>query len=201
MRKLAQVTTTLVLATVVLSGCGDDARDVDETTGDPTASPSDPVAATDWGKPATGPKVTGTGYTYRVPTIWADVTKRAKTMQARVDTAASEKAATDGFADNLSVDVGSEDVTLDQLATSIPVELEALVKKLEALPRVTIDGVEALHFRGPARSAGTDYFLEQFAAVHDGGVVVINFSLGRSMTAARRDALIASVMASWKWAG
>jgi hypothetical protein len=199
MRKLAQVTTAMVLATLVLSGCGADAGDGDETDGDPTATPSAPLAATDWGRPATGPVITGTGYTYRVPKTWGDVTARAKKVQASSDSAASEKAATDGFADNISVGYQSTDATLAELEAVLPAKLRSLVKKLDTLPHVTIDGVEALHHRGLAQSAGTTYFLEQFAVLRDGRVAIINFSLGQSLPVAEREAMVASVMASWTW--
>jgi hypothetical protein len=200
MRKLARVTTTLVLAAVVLSGCGDDdADDGDATTSEPTSTPSDTIEDTHWGKPATGPAIIGDGYRYRVPKTWADVTKRAKTMQSSVDSAAAEKAATDGFADNISVGYQSSDASLEELETMIPRQLRSLVQGLEALPHVTIDGEEALHHGGPATSAGTKYFLEQFAAPHGDRIAIITFSLGRSLTEKERDTMVASVMASWKW--
>lgn len=200
MRKLAQVTTALVLAAVVLGGCGDDDADGgDASTSEPTSTPSDTVEDTDWGKPATGPAITGDGYTYRVPKTWADVTKRAKAMQSSVDSAASEKAATDGFADNISVGYQSSDASLEDLEASIRRELRSLVEDLESMPPVTIDGEEALRHRGPAASAGTKYYLEQFATLKDDQIAIITFSFGRSVAAGERDALVASVMASWNW--
>lgn len=200
MRKLAHVATTLVLAAVALGGCGDGEADGgDETTSEPTSTPSETLADTDWGTPATGPVVTGEGYAYRVPETWGDVTGRAKKVQASVDSAAAEKAATDGFADNISVGYQSPDLTLEELESSMPTQLRSLVENLEALPHVTIDGEEALHHRGPAASGGTKYFLEQFAALQDDRLAIITFSFGRSLPAKERDAVIDSVMASWKW--
>jgi hypothetical protein len=207
MRKLARVATALILAAVVLGGCGDDAGDAGDVADDGgdrepsvTPTPTETVEATDWGKPAKGPKVTGEGYTYRVPTAWADVTKQARKMQASVDTAASEKAATDGFADNISVGYQATAATLDELAVTVQDQLEPLVKDLSALDHVTIDGVEALRHSGPASSAGRSYFLEQFVALRDGRVAIITFSLGRSLPVETREGLVASVMASWSWA-
>lgn len=210
MRKLAQVTTSLMLAAVVLAGCGDDDNKNDDAkAGEPSTSPSestpsestqsDSIEETDWGKPATGPEITGDGHTYRVPKSWADITERAKKLQSFVDSAASEKAATDGFADNINVGYQSTSATLDELEESLPTQLGALVKDLETLPRVTIDGVEALHHRGPAVSAGTKYFLDQFAAPKDDRIAIITFSFSRDLPAGEREAIVASVMASWKW--
>jgi hypothetical protein len=201
MKKLAQATATLMLAAVVLTGCGGDKKGNNEAkAADPCATQSS-VRETDWGKPATGPLVTGTDrtYSYRVPNSWADITKRAAKVQPSVDSAASEKAATDGFADNIDVGFQRCDRGLDLLEDSLPNEFKLIVKNLEVLPRVTVDGTEALHVRGPAVSAGTNYFLEQFAALKDGRIALITFSFGRDLPASKRDAMVSSVMASWKW--
>jgi hypothetical protein len=205
MRKLAQVTTSLMLAAVVLAGCGDDdSKNDDAKAGEPSTTQSEPtqsdsIEETDWGEPATGPEITGDGHTYRVPKGWADITERAKKLQSFVDSAASEKAATDGFADNINFGYQSTSATLDELEESLPTQLGALVKDLETLPRVTIDGVEALHHRGPAVSAGTKYFLDQFAALKEDRIAIITFSFSRDLPAGEREAIVASVMASWKW--
>jgi hypothetical protein len=215
MKKLARVTTTLMLAAAVLAGCGGDDKDSnDAKAGDPAttqsestqsestlseSTQSDSIEDTDWGESATGPEITGDGYTYRVPQGWGDVTKAARKLQSFVDSAASEKAATDGFADNINVGYQSTSATLDELEESLPTQLGALVKDLETLPRVTIDGVEALHHRGPAVSGGTKYFLDQFAALQDDRIAIITFSFSRDLPADEREALVSSMMASWKW--
>lgn len=205
MNKLARVVFTLTLAAVVLAGCGDDDNDgkdgSDAQPADPCATQSDGQEI-DWGKPAAGPAVTGSDrtYTYRVPQGWADITKRAKKLQSSVDSAASEKAATDGFADNINVGFQRCDRGLDLLEDSLPDELEILAQNLEVLPRVNLDGVEALHARGPAVSDGTKYFLEQFAALKDGRVAIITFSFSRDLPEKERDTVVFSVMASWEWA-
>ena len=100
MKKLARVTTALMLAAVVLAGCGGDEKSTgDPQNADPSTTESDPIAETDWGKPATGPVISGDGYTYRAPKGWRDVTRGARSVQSMVDSAASEKAATGGFAE------------------------------------------------------------------------------------------------------
>jgi hypothetical protein len=201
MRRLARVATTLALAAAVLSGCGDDdAGNGDEVSSGPTSTPSDTLAETDWGEPATGPVIRGKGYTYRVPKTWGDVTEQAKKMQGSVDTAAAEKGATDGFADNISVGYQAFDGMLEDLRSTMATQLEILVAHLEVLPNVTMDGEESLHHRGPAASAGRKYFLEQFATLRDGRIAIITFSIASSMPAKERDAMIASIMSSWKWA-
>ena len=200
MEKLAQVASTLTLAAVVLAGCGgDDKNDGDAKSADPSPTQSDAALATDWGKPATGPAITGDGYTYSVPKDWADITKRARSLQASVDSAASEKAATDGFADNINTGYQTSDADLDELEAALPAQLSGLVDNLETWPRVTVDGVESLRHRGPAVSAGTKYFLEQFAVPRDGRIAIITFSFSRDLPEKQRDAVVSSVMASWKW--
>lgn len=200
MRKLAQVAFTLLLTATVLAGCGDDNKNgSDPKSADPSSTPSDAIEETDWGKPATGPQIAGDGYTYRIPESWADITKRARKLQASVDSAASEKAATDGFADNINTGYQTSDETLDEIEESMPAQLGGLVKDLETLPRVTVDGVESLRHRGPAVSAGTKYFLEQIAVPRDGRIAIITFSFSRDLPEKERDAVVSSVVASWKW--
>jgi hypothetical protein len=200
MKKLARVTTVLMLAAAVLAGCGgDDQRSDDPQAGDPSTATADTVEETDWGKPATGPVISGDGYTYRAPQGWGDVTKGARSVQSMVDSAASEKAATGGFAENVTVGFQSSGASLDQLEEAVPARLGSMVKDLETLPRVTIDGVESLHFRGPAVSAGTKYFLEQLDVVEDDRIAIIIFSFSRDLPARKRDVIVSTVMASWKW--
>jgi len=200
MKKMAQVASTLMLAAIVLAGCGDDDKNGgDAKSADPTPTQSEAIQDTDWGTPAAGPTITGDGYTYSVPKDWADITKRAKSLQASVDTAASEKAATDGFADNINTGYQTSDADIDELEESLPAQLSALVKDLETLPRVTVDGVESLRHRGPAVSAGTKYYLEQFAVPLDGRIAIITFSFSRELPEKQRDAVVSAVMASWKW--
>ena len=200
MKKLARVTTALMLAAVVLAGCGGDEKSTgDPQNADPSTTESDPIAETDWGKPATGPVISGDGYTYRAPKGWRDVTRGARSVQSMVDSAASEKAATGGFAENVTVGFQASGASLDQLEEAVPARLGSMVKDLQTLPRVTIDGVESLHFRGPAVSAGTKYFLEQLDAVQDDRIAIIIFSFSRDLPAGKRDAVVSSVMASWKW--
>lgn len=200
MKKLAQVASTLLIAGAVLAGCGNDDKNGDDAkSAEPSATQSDVIEDTDWGEPATGAELTGDGYTYSVPKTWADITKRARSLQASVDSAASEKAATDGFADNINTGFQSSDMTLDALEKSMPTQLKGLVNDLETLPRVTVDGIESLHHRGPAVSAGTKYFLEQLAVPLDGRIAIITFSFSRDLPEKQRDAVVSSVMASWKW--
>ena len=116
-----------------------------------------------------------------------------------MDSAASEKAATDGFADNINTGYQTSDASLDDLEAALPAQLSGLVDNLETLPRVTVDHVESLRHRGPAVSAGTKYFLEQFAVPQDGRIAIITFSFSRGLPEKQRDAVVSSVMASWKW--
>ena len=200
MKKLAQVAATLILAAVALAGCGDgDENGGDAKSAEPSPTRSEAIEDTDWGRPANGPEIAGDGYTYSVPKDWADITTRARSLQASVDTAASEKAATDGFADNISTGYQSTDAPLDDLEEAMPAQLKGLVDDLETLPRVTVGGVESLRHRGPAVSAGTKYFLEQFAVPQDGQIAIITFSFSRDLPERQRDAVVSSVMATWKW--
>jgi hypothetical protein len=213
MRRLIPGMLPLLLAAALLSGCGgDDGKDAgadasDETTSgsptDPGSSSTSPPESTDFGAPATGVAVTGTGYSYRLPAGWVDTSKQLKARQKTVDSAGSAKPAAPGFVDNINVGFDSAPgATLDQLQQTVPLQLSTLVKKVETLPLVGVDGVGAIHHRGPAELGDDKYFLEQFVTLDENGdITIITFSLGRDMPARERDRLVGSVMATWRWTG
>ena len=59
----------------------------------PSRSPSGPLEG----------DIVGKGYAFDLPDGWSDTTKKAKTLQATIDTAATEDNPSNGFADNLNV--------------------------------------------------------------------------------------------------
>lgn len=230
MKKIAQITATLLLSSLVLAGCGDDDKDSgsagdpasetpssetseetsetpseetsEETSEEPTEEESAETPESDFGDPATGATIKGDGYTYKIPGNWQDITAEAKQVQGTVDSAAGEANPSDGFRDNINVGFDqAQGASLDQLKASVPDQLKSLVKDLEVLDHVTIDGLEAIHHRGAAALGQTRYFLEQFAAIDDQDrIAIITFSFSRDVKPADRDKVINSVLASWKWA-
>ena len=166
MKRLARLTATVVLGSLVLAGCGNDddsgstsggkatsgSSASESTSESATESPSETTSESESGGPLEG-DIVGKGYAFDLPDGWSDTTKKAKTLQATIDTAATEDNPSNGFADNLNVGYNNVgEATLDQLEATVPDQLKNLVKEgdLDVLPRTEIAGVEAIHHRAPA---------------------------------------------------
>ena len=217
MKRLAHLTATVVLGSLVLAGCGNDddsgsasgdkatsgSSPSESTSESATASPTETTSASESGGPLKG-DIVGKGYAFDLPDGWSDTTKKAKTLQASIDTAATEDNPSNGFADNLNVGYNNVgEATLEQLEATVPDQLKNLVKEgdLEVLPHTEIAGVEAIHHRAPAQLGQTKYFLEQYAAITDeGNLAIITFSFARDVPKAQRDDVISTVIDSWQWA-
>lgn len=202
-----------LLTAVSLTGCGDDdgdaSKDAEATTSasssvsaTPSATPEEPKAQNlDFGKPAKGPKITGTGYRYRVPASWTEDTTGAKELDADIDTAAWESDGRDGFRNNVAVTyIVASGGDLAGLEESMTEQLSEQAKSLETLDRVLIDGRAAAHHRGTMKAEPSPYLLDQYSVIDDDGkVTVIGFSYPASLAAKKRDAITHSILASWKW--
>ena len=216
MKRLARLTATVVLGSLVLAGCGNDdsgsasgdkatsgSSPSESTSESATGSPTETTSASESGGPLKG-DIVGKGYAFDLPDGWSDTTKKAKTLQASIDTAATEDNPSNGFADNLNVGYNNVgEATLEQLEATVPDQLKNLVKQgdLEVLPHTEIAGVEAIHHRAPAQLGQTKYFLEQYAAITDeGNLAIITFSFARDVPKAQRDDVISTVIDSWQWA-
>ncbi|MDN5895815.1 MAG: DUF1795 domain-containing protein [Nocardioides sp.] len=227
MKKLANLTAAVLVSSLVLAGCGDsdkDAKSSDDAASQTSESPSDDAsdnasedgaedpsadssddtddtAKSDFGKPADGATVKGAGYSYSIPSDWKDITKEAKKVQQSVDTAAGVAKPSGTFRSNLNVGINdAPGTTLDQLEKAVPAQLKSMSPNLKSLPRVSIDGHEAIHHRGDASQQGTKYFLEQFATIDDDGkVMILTFSFDPDTKQADRDKVINSVLAGLKF--
>jgi len=217
MKKLARLTATVVLGSLVLAGCGNDddpgstsggkatsGSSASETASETaTESPSETPSESESSGPLEG-DIVGKGYAFDLPDGWSDTTKKAKTLQATIDTAATEDNPSNGFADNLNVGYNNVgEATLDQLEATVPDQLKNLVKEgdLDVLPRTEVGGVEAIHHRAPAALGQTKYFLEQYAAITDeGNLAIITFSFARDVPESERNDVISTVIDSWQWA-
>lgn len=200
----------LGIAGALLTACGGDdgaggAADPVSPSDTPSSSPTAPAEPTavrsSFGKPATGPLMKGTGYTYRLPAGWRDNTKLVKARQPIVDTAGTEAETTDGFADNVTVGFDSApDATLDDIEAAVPSRLEDLVAQVRGRPRVLVDGVEGVHHGGPAVDGDRRFHLEQVVTLDDEfRLGVISFSFSPDVPAAERSRSVDSVLASWRW--
>jgi len=215
-KRLARLTATVVLGSLVLAGCGNDdsgsasgdkatsgSSASESTSESATGSPTETTSESESGGPLKG-DIVGKGYAFDLPDGWSDTTKKAKSLQASIDTAATEDNPSNGFADNLNVgynNVGK--ATLAQLEATVPGQLKNLVKEgdLDVLPHTEIAGVEAIHHRAPAQLGQTKYFLEQYAAITDeGNLAIITFSFARDVPESQRNDVISTVIDSWQWA-
>ena len=217
MKRLARLTATVVLGSLVLAGCGNDddsgstsggkatsgSSASESTSESATESPSETTSESESSGPLEG-DIVGKGYAFDLPDGWSDTTKKAKTLQASIDTAATEDNPSNGFADNLNVGYNNVgEATLDQLEATVPDQLKNLVKEgdLDVLPHTEIAGVEAIHHRAPAQLGQTKYFLEQYAAITDeGNLAIITFSFARDVPESERNDVISTVIDSWQWA-
>lgn len=204
-----RVLSALLLAGALVAGCGEDDRGGAGDPPPPSTPASPPPSAeapspsprSDLGEPATGPMVKGTGYTYRLPAGWRDTTRLVKARQPIVDTAGTERATTDGFADNITVGFDTAPgATLDSIEAAVPSRLRSLVPDLQVRRRVLVDGLEGVHHGGAARDGDRRFHLEQVVTLGDDSRLgVISFSFSPGVPAARRARLVDSVLASWSW--
>lgn len=210
MNRLAAAATAALMSLALLAGCGGDDGDAKESdpssspsaaSPTPTAEESQAPADTDFGAPAKGARVKGKDYTYRMPMAWKNMTQQARTVQKSIDSSAGEATFDDGFKDNVSVNFDkAPGSTLDDLEASVPDQLAKNVKKLDMRPRVILDGVETLHYRGLFVSGASKYFLEQFTSIdEEARITIISFSFSPDLPKAERDQVVNGVLASWKW--
>ncbi|MET1058368.1 MAG: hypothetical protein ABWX84_02140, partial [Nocardioides sp.] len=143
MKTRARLTAVVLLGSLVLAGCGNDEDSPSTSGGKATSSSSPSESATESpsGSPSetatesasTGPlegDIVGKGYAFDLPRGWSDTTKKARTLQPSIDTAATEDDPSNGFADNLNVGYNHVgEATLEQLEATVPDQLKNLVKE------------------------------------------------------------------------
>jgi hypothetical protein len=188
MRRLL-VSAILALGLVTMTvGCASGGAPVSEST------PAPPLA-----EAATGPTITGDGYSYSVPEGWAEPTEPIPGFDP--DSLAFDEADADGFSDNVNVILSpSGEVTTEQVETLGVDELEnAGASDVTVLDRVQIAGAESAHLAAGTSSGEIEYLIDQFYPTHDGQTYVVTFSFSPTVTQADRDEVTSSVLASWAW--
>lgn len=191
----------LVVALVpTLAACGG-SDDKDSGSGSSTASYPKIDA-----QPATGKSVEGTGYSYKLPNGWEDITSQLKATQPGVDSGGRATPPTDPFTANLNTLTTPNQVqdarpSLDDLkvvAAQIKKEIAPLSPDAKLLSPVSVDGVPTVRQEGPANNSGAKFYLEQYWMVTPGSSYGFTFAFPRSTSSAERDKVVGSVLASVK---
>jgi len=146
--------------------------------------------------PATGPTISGTGYSFAAPEGWS---VPPETSFPNVDKLAANMTDADGFTDNVNVILSSSGlVSADEIETAGVDELEAAgADNVTVRNQVLVGGAEWAHL---AASFGSEYSIEQYYVSNDAQTFVVTFSFSQTVSEPDRDALAHSVLASWSWA-
>jgi hypothetical protein len=196
--RLAGLTAVAALA---LSACGSSSS---TTATDPgstveTSAPADATSSTaDPGvAPASGPVLSANGFSFHAPKGWADVTDQAQagvllyaadptdenplmiTVRHRAKAPATVTAAAQAAARMLVASGGSN---------------------VKIHPAVTVSGHRAAHVSAWQAKPGTHYQLDAYYVLTGKDGWVIMFATNQYTTPSRRDAMLASVLATCHWA-
>ncbi len=187
----------------LLAGCGGGPGGSADpgTSASPTPSTAPVIATPSPAAAATGIKVAGTGYAFRAPARWRDVSKQ---VSARgVDTAVAAARATAGFTSNINVVISNESFAADQVeqfTENARVQVDGTTSDSVVEQPTRVAGAVAGHLRGMHNSGKTSYWLEQYLISHGTHTYVVSFSFSPKVPAAKRNHQVASVLASWSWA-
>lgn len=150
--------------------------------------------------PAQGPRIHGSGYSFRVPTDWRDIGDVTSARGA--DTAAAAVKPVDGFTSNINVVIVDRSFTRDQVdevTRRARTEVGGSSSKYLIARPTTVAGSIAGHLRGPHSYGTAEYWLEQYLIAHGSHTYVASFSFSPKVPVKARDRQIASVLASWSW--
>lgn len=171
------------------------------STASPVSAPSSPAAVSGSARPATGPRISGAGYSYRAPKGWRDF---GSTLSAKgADSAAAALTPTHGFTSNVNVVIVDESFGRDQVdavAERARDEVDAGSHTYKVLAPTTVAGSIAGHLGGPRTSSGATYWLEQYLISHGSHTYVVSFSFSPKVPGSERSKEIAEILASWTWA-
>ena len=198
-------------AVLLLASCGkaaDTSSKDSSTSASPSSSTSESASAapSSTAAPASGKAMSGTGYTYHLPTAWEDISAQLKSNQPGIDTGGRAKPATPPFTANMNtlttpskISGDPSNADLDALAAQIKGEVATLAPNISTKPRYSIAGAPAVHQEGAANSSGTKFYLVQYFAVYKGNNYGITFAFPTSTSAADREKVVQPVLSSWKW--
>jgi hypothetical protein len=193
MKSLARSVATVAIL-LAITGCGGGSGSEEDVT---TSPASEREASTLSAAPADGATISTDDFTYTVPKGW-EQSDQSTALSLAIDL--QDK---DGFSDNLNVvrDNTVVGVKGDELEEAIEKVLTGVrAADITTKDRIQIDGEEAVHIGAVFETNGKKYRTEQYALGHDDSGYVITFSFSPDVTAAQRDKLSESILATWKWA-
>lgn len=184
-----------VAALVALTGCsGSDSDDSPISVASANADPS-----SDPRTPATGPTITGTGYTYKVPKGWGKPPHDVPGFD--FDSVAASLRDTDGFGDNLNV-IRAPGGTLSpqEVETGAEQELSGIgATDVTVNEWATVAGDDAAHLTAGMALNGLTYTVDQFYLSNAESTYVATFSFSTGLSARERAEVTDAVLASWDW--
>lgn len=194
----------LILAALALglvTGCGSSgpvATATPRAAPSPAASPTAPSA-----RPATGPRITGTGYRLRVPQGWRDVTSRLN-GDSGIDRAIGAIKPVNGFRSNFNVVVTDGSLTEKQLPAvldNIREQMLPTAPKYTVLAPTLVAGSHTGHLAGLRSGVNKPYWIDQYVITGDDHCYILSFSFSPKVTPTRRQHTIDSILTTWSWAG
>lgn len=189
MKSLLRPIAVVALVMATLTGCGGSGSD-DESG----------PARTSSAKPADGESLSGTGYSFSVPSGWG--TPDGGVPGFDPDVYAADLDDKDGFADNINV-IQDDTVTRykgDKLEEVVKAGLTgAKAKDVTIKNRLQIDGEEAAHIEAIFSLNGVEYRTKQYVVAHDGTGFVVTVSFSTDVSEAERDKVSESILTTWKW--
>jgi hypothetical protein len=185
----------LVLA---LSACGSEAK----TATEPASSGPVPSSATTSSgsaghvEPASGPVLSAQGFSFHAPRGWADVTDRSATG---VLLSAAHAADEEPLAITVRRVTPGARTTAGARARATAILDRAGASRIQTLADTTVGGNPAAHVVGLQNLRGTHYRLDVFYVRTPRAGWPLLFATDRYTTPERRDAMLASVLATCHW--
>lgn len=196
----AALTTAALLA---LASCGGSPENSDRASPTATSSPSarPPVTTTPSVAAASGPKISGTGYSFRAPMGWRKQAQDTPVTQP-ADTVAAEVSRKGGFPQNVNVLVLPRvpEMSGDALRTSLQADLTKIgMKGVELKETGQLDGREMIHASAQQNLSGLEYLTEQYITTKGGNLYIVTVSVGTDVPKATRIRISTSILGTWKW--
>ncbi len=148
--------------------------------------------------PASGPVVSGDGYSFNAPEGWEETDPSGA---PGTDVIAWDANPEGDFADNVNVVISPAGlVPLDAVEAGTVQELEAVgAENITVKDRLTLNGAELTHLAASMTVQGLTYQAEQFAINSDSQTYLITFSFRESVPESERVELAESVLVTWSF--